>query len=216
MCRTLYSEHLSIVDIIFRSQLALPPKKGPLHKGHAQYQTFLPRNVYAFTLGNVLHFRLSFLRSLLFYYFSSCSVPLKCRDCKLVGNSSPYSSLWLTCFLVARMPKVRWDRQRNMDSVMEISVESHSSFTLRICTNQRNSILIHFVDWLFHALQTLANLWFSNYHISMICSNTLTLGSFFSEHRTFDTLWFQLHYTITPQSKFLKKNKPIQEEPLFS
>ena len=127
------------------------------------------------------------------------SVPQKCKDCKFVGNSSPYLSLWLTCFPVVNMPKAQWDRDRNMDTIMEISVVHGQPLLLynEISTNQRNSILVHFVDWLFHALQTLANQWLSNYHIS-ISSNILTLGSFFSQHRTFDTLWFQLHYTLTP------------------
>ena len=46
----------------------------------------------------------------------------KCRDCKFVGISSPYSSIWLTCFPVAKMPKAQWDRNRNMDTIIEISV----------------------------------------------------------------------------------------------
>ena len=106
------------------------------------------------------------------------SVPWKCRDCKFVGISSPYSSLWLTCFPVAKMPKAQWDRDRNMDTIMEISVVHGQPLLLynEISTNQRNSILVHFVDWLFHALQTLANQWLSNYHISMISSNILSLG----------------------------------------
>ena len=45
---------------------------------------------------------------------------------------------------------------------------NHFSSTLRISANRRDSIPVHFVDWLFHALQTLANQWLSNYHISMI------------------------------------------------
>ena len=57
---------------------------------------------------------------------------------------------------------------------------------------QRN-ILVHFVNWLFHALQTLTNQWLSNYHITMISSNLLSIGSFFFQHRTLDAVWFQLH-----------------------
>ena len=68
---------------------------------------------------------LSFLQSLLFYFFSSLMafpLPWKRRDRKFVGISSPYSSLWLTCFPVAKMPKAQWDSDRNMDTIMEISV----------------------------------------------------------------------------------------------
>ena len=83
-------------------------------------------------------------------------------------------------------------------------MDKHFSSTVRISTNQRNSILVHFIDWLFHALQTLANQWLSNHHISMISSNILYLGSLFSQHRPFDICWFQLHYTVTPWGTFLK------------
>ena len=92
---------------------------------------------------------------------------------------------------------------------------NHLFFTVRISTNYNNSILVHFVCWLFHALQTLANQWLPNYHIKMISSNILSLGSFFSQHRPLDTLWGRLHYTLTFYSSFLKQNEPIWEEPLY-
>ena len=57
-------------------------------------------------------------------------------------------------------------------------MDNHFSSTVRISANQRNRILVHFADWLFHALQTLANQWLSNYHIRMISSNILSLDSF--------------------------------------
>ena len=59
----------------------------------------------------------TFLASLMTF-----SVPWKCRDCKFVGNFRPYSSQWPTFFPVAKMPKAQWDRDRNMDTIMEISV----------------------------------------------------------------------------------------------
>ena len=83
-------------------------------------------------------------------------------------------------------------------------MDNHFSFTVRISMNQRSSILVHFANWFFHALQTLANQRLPNCHISMIFSNILSLGSFFSKHRPFDTLWVQLHYTLTSYSQFLK------------
>ena len=61
-------------------------------------------------------------------------------------------------------------------------------------------------------LQTLANQRLPNYNINMISS----IGSFFSQHRPLDILWGRLDYTLTPQSKFLKLNKLIQEKPLCS
>ena len=92
-------------------------------------------------------------------------------------------------------------------------MDIHFSFTLRINTNKRNIILVHFVDWLFHALETLANQLLSNYHISMIPSNILNLSSPSTELLTH--FGFNL-ITLTPQSNFLKKTKPIQEKLLCS
>ena len=40
----------------------------------------------------------------------------------------------------------------------------HLFFTERISTNQSNGIHFHSVDWLFLALQTLANKWLPEYH----------------------------------------------------
>ena len=46
----------------------------------------------------------------------------------------------------------------------------------------------------------------------MISSNILSLGSLFSQRRILDTLWGELHYTLTSQSRSLKSNKPIWKE----
>ena len=122
MQRTLYSGHLFIVDIIFRSELTLPPRTYLSIADTSNIMHFLQNICIHFTLENVLQFLLSFLRSVLFYFFASSmafSGPLKCRDCKLVGISSPYSSVWLTCFPVAKLSKVQWYRDRNMDTIME-------------------------------------------------------------------------------------------------
>ena len=76
-------------------------------------------------MDNVLHFRLVFLDICYFTFLVSLmafSVPWKCRDCNFGGISSLYSFLCLTCFLVATMPKAQWDRERNMDTIMEISL----------------------------------------------------------------------------------------------
>ena len=82
-----------------------------------------------FTLDNVFFYLcyFTFLASLMAF-----SVPWKCRDCKFMGISSLYSSLWLSCYPVAKMPKVQWDRDRNMDTIMEIYV-SHGQ-PLLICS----------------------------------------------------------------------------------
>ena len=122
MQRTHYNGHLFIVDIIFRSQLILPPRNYPSIADTSSIMHFLQDICMQFTLENVLQFLLSFLRSLLFYFFASLmafSGPLKCRHCKFVGISNPYSSLWLTCFPVSKLSKVQWYRDRNMDTIME-------------------------------------------------------------------------------------------------
>ena len=108
MYRTLYSEHLSIVDIIFRFQLTLQPRTNLLIADTSNIRHFLQEICIHFTFDNVLQFRLSSLQSLLFYFLASLmafSGPWKCRDCKFVRITSLYSSLWLTCFLVAKMTK---------------------------------------------------------------------------------------------------------------
>ena len=66
-----------------------------------------------------------------------------------------------------------------MNEIMDILLQmANRLFTLRFSTNHSNSILVHFVGCLCHALQTLANQWLPNYHVNMISSNILSLGSF--------------------------------------
>ena len=68
--RTFHSGYLSIVDIFFRSKLTLPPKTDLSIADTSNIRHFLQELCIHFTLDNVLQFRLSFLRSLLFYFFS--------------------------------------------------------------------------------------------------------------------------------------------------
>ena len=70
MQRTLYSGQFSILDIIFRSQLTLPTRTDLPMADTSNIRQFLEEICIHFTLDNVLHFRLSFLRYLLFYFFS--------------------------------------------------------------------------------------------------------------------------------------------------
>ena len=111
------------MDIVFRSQLTLLPRTDLSITSNIRNS--LQEIFIHFNLNNVSQFRLSFLRSLLFSFssqFDGLSGPWKCRDRKFVGISSPYSYLWLKCFPVAKMPKAQWERDRNMDTKMEISV----------------------------------------------------------------------------------------------
>ena len=85
----------------------------------------------------------------------------------------------------------------------------------KISTNHSNSILVHVVGQIFHALQTLSNQWLPNYNINMLSSNILSFGSFFSQHRPIDKSGLD---TLAPESriKCLKQNKLIWKEPLCS
>ena len=113
------------MGIPFRSQLTLIPRTDLSIADASNIWHFLKNICIHFSLDNVLQFRLSFLRSLLFYFSAilmAFSGPWKCRGFKFVGIFSPYSSLWLTCFPVAKMFKAQWDRDRNLDIIIEISV----------------------------------------------------------------------------------------------
>ena len=138
MQRTLYSEHLSTVDIIFCSQITLPPRI--LDSGDVQYDVFLAEMCIHFTFDNIL-FKFSsifvillfkqfllfyFLSSfLLFYFFRSFLLFYFLRSFLLfyslsrlfqvhenVAISNQYSSLWLTCVPVAKMSKAVGQRQK--------------------------------------------------------------------------------------------------------
>ena len=108
------------------SQLTLPPRTELFIMDMlSNIRNFLQEICILFTLDNILQFDLRFLWSLLFYFLASLiafSGPWKCRDCKFVAVSSPYLSLWLTCFPVAKMSKRQWGRDWNIDIILEISV----------------------------------------------------------------------------------------------
>ena len=184
----LYSGHLSIVDIIFRSQLTLPPQNLPLYSGHAQYWTFLARNLYTFYFGQCFTVSFKFSSIFVVLLFQPVQWPFQFHEnvgIVILQEFPVRIHLYGSCvFQLQRCPKFNvtgieiWIQSWRF----LLHMDNHFSSTLRISTNRRNSIPVHFVDWLFHALQTLANQWLSNYHISMISSNILSLGSFFSQH----------------------------------
>ena len=85
----------------------------------------LVSGTYEMTVISIGLFRWSFFYLRFFTFLASLMaflVPWKCRNCKFLGISSPYSSLWLTCFPFAKMPKAQWDRNKNMDTIIEVSV----------------------------------------------------------------------------------------------
>ena len=112
MAVKLSKPNLFVVDSfsaqLSRSQLTLSPRNDLSIGNTSNIRHFLQEICIHFTLDNVLQFRLSFLQSLLFYFLASLmafSGQRKSRDCKFVGITSPYSSLWLTCFPVAKIFK---------------------------------------------------------------------------------------------------------------
>ena len=141
--------------MIFRFQLTLSPGTDLLIGDTSNIMHFLQKNCMHFTLDNVLQFCLSSLWSLLFYVLGSLMVfsgSWKCRDCKLVGISSSISRISRHIFQLQRCPK------RNGTGIelwiqpwrFLLYIDNHFSFRMRISMNHRNSILVHFVDWLFH------------------------------------------------------------------
>ena len=110
---------------------------------------------------------------ILFFTFSGT------QKWKFAGISSPYSPLWLTRFQIAKMSKAQCGRVEIwMKSWIFLLQMTNRLFTVRLSTNHSNSILVHFVGCLWHALQTLANQWLPNYHVNMISSNILSVSSF--------------------------------------
>ena len=63
---------------------------------------------------------------------------------------------WLTRFPITKMFKAQWGRDRNVDESWRILllIAKHHFFTMRISGNNN---ITHFVGWLFHTLDTLAN-----------------------------------------------------------
>ena len=117
---TLYSGYLSIADIIFRSQFTLPPitdlsiADAPNNR---PYKTFLVRNLYAFYFRQFFTVSHKFSSIFVFYFLASLITFSGSLQLKLAGTS-----LWLTSFPVAKMSKVEWERDRNMNTIIEISV----------------------------------------------------------------------------------------------
>ena len=99
-------------------------------------------------------------------------------------------------FQLQKMSKVHW-HEVTWTWIQSWIFLLHMANHLFCCTWSTN-ILVHFVGWFFHTLHTLAIQWVPNYHINMISSNVLSLGSFFSQVRPLDTLWGQLYYTLPP------------------
>ena len=143
-----------------------------------------------FTLESALQFRVSFLRSLLFCFLGSVIIFSGTKSSKFAGTSSPYSP-WLTRFAVVKMFKAQWGRDRNMDTIMEISV-AHRQPPFPYSENQYKLKQQHSCPVCWLALSRVANthqpVWLPNYYTNMISSSVLSLASFIFHHRLLNTL----------------------------
>ena len=172
MWRTLYSGHVSVVDIILGHNSHWSLELTSLFQTHPitdHLRHFLQEICIHFILDNVLRFRLSFLWPLILHFLAF-----------QVSENENFQGLPVRIYLhslhvsqLPRYPKCMEQGDRKMYKIMEISV----------------NILANFVCWLFHALQILANQWPPNCHVNKVTSDILCLGSFFSQHQPLYKLW---------------------------
>ena len=59
---------------------------------------------------------------LVILFFSQLNGLFRSIKMKIQRDFSPYSPPWLTCFPVAKMINAQWGRDRNTNTIMEISV----------------------------------------------------------------------------------------------
>ena len=98
---TLYNEHLSIGDIIFRSQLRLPLRTDFSIAdtiNNRPYNPFLVRNFYTFFFRYVLQFRFCFVQPLLFYFLDSLMAFSRPQKRKFTGNFQPVLTSMVDAF----------------------------------------------------------------------------------------------------------------------
>ena len=125
MLRTLYRVHLSIPDIIFRCQFTLPPRTDRSIADTTNsrlYETFLGRNLYTFCFRQCFTVLFKFSMIFVILFFSQFNGLFRSIKMKIQRDFSLYSPPWLTCFPVAKMIKAQWGRDRNTNTIMEISV----------------------------------------------------------------------------------------------
>ena len=171
-----------MMDIIFRSQFTLPPRTDLSiadTPNNRPYKTFLVRNLYTFYFRQCfkISFKFILFKIILYYsfnlYFSQFNglfrmIKIKiCRYFKFVFIS-----------LVDAFSREGIETWIQLWRFL-LDIVNHLFFLKKISTDS-NSILFHFVGWLFHVLKTLVNQWLLNYHINMISSNKLSLAFFFS------------------------------------
>ena len=144
------------MDVIFRSQLTLLPGSELSIEdtsNNRSYKIFLVTSWYIFYFRKCfivpLKFSLTFI-ILLFSQFDGLFTSIKIKTRR--HFQSVFTSI-VDAFSCCKVFKEQWDRNRNIDKIMEIFCWIWpSTFTVRINTNHSNSTLVHFVGWLFYAL----------------------------------------------------------------
>ena len=151
MQRTLYSGHLSIADIIFRSQLTLPSRTD--HSiadtpNNRPYKTFLVRNLYTFYFGQCFTILFDF-----FSIFVRLFRSIKMKNCRYF--QSVFTSM-IDVFSSCEDVSAQWDKDRNMDIIMEISA-AHGQPPLPQSVNQYTLQKQHSCPILWLALSHITN-----------------------------------------------------------
>ena len=184
MQRRLYSGHLSIADVIFRSQFKLSPRTNFFivdTPNNRSYKIFFVRNLYTFYFRQC--FTDSFKFSSIFYilFFSQFNGLFRSIKMEILSD---FQSVFIS--MVDAFPSCK-DLQSTMGQgqkhgykhgVILWHMVNNFFFTVRINANHTNSILVHFVDLPFRPLQILANKWLPNYYINLIFPNIMSLGPF--------------------------------------
>ena len=121
----LYSGHLSATDIIFRSQLTLPSRNDPSianTPNNRPYKTFLVRNLPKFYFGQcfTISFKFSSIFIILFLgEFNGLFRSIKMKNCRYF--KSVFTSM-IDVFSSFKDVNAQWDKGRNTNTIMEISV----------------------------------------------------------------------------------------------
>ena len=80
---------------------------------------------------------------------------------------------------------------------------------------QTKETVVHFVYYLFYTLQSLTNRWLPNYHVNMISSNILFLGSFFSQTDLLTHFGFNYIILKHPRVSFWSKIRQFRKKKLY-
>ena len=152
MQRTLYSGHLSQPTTFLGPNSHYLCRADTLN--NRQYKTFLVRNLYVFYFRQCFAALFKFSSIFVILFFSKINA--------LFRSKIPYSPPQLTGFPVAKMSEAQWVRDRNMNTIMDISV-AYDQPPLLYSEYQYQPLIQHYC---------------ANYHINMISSDAQLLSWF--------------------------------------